>query len=285
MPLQNFVGINYDSSLLKLFLLFRDYFFEKGESLIHADNAEDAVWWNHNYAALYGFTRTGRKDKSMAINTLDKPTQRAIREKLFNYIVKMDKYGIKGIHSEKYANPVYEISALVGGFLVSPSEMYEGNVQEKVEAYYRDSNMSRTILNIYTAYDHFISKQTVDERDQYFFNYFRYRLLSEIIMRKIAAEKDFKLHECDEYIEQYISNVAYLLNWIKSPDSSSDSDSKYTKAAFIDSFISDNPDYVSNIINSNINQQCTQHSTTSGSDENILTNDCYAKKYIRRKAG
>ena len=113
--LHDFLFIDYDNLLLKPFLSLRDYFFEQGEASMPSDNAEDAIWWIQNYASMYDFTVTGRDDKSMAIDTLDEPMQRIIREKIYHYIIKMDKYGIRGIHSNKYAIPTDKMTEWAGG--------------------------------------------------------------------------------------------------------------------------------------------------------------------------
>lgn len=257
--LHDFLLIDYDNPLLKLFLSLRDHFFEKGESIMPTDNAEDAIWWIQNYAAMYDFTVTGREDKSMAIDTLDKPTQRAIREKIYNYIIKMDKYGIKGIHSNRYAIPSDKMTDLVACYLHEIVDMYEGsNEQEKVEAYYTDVQMNKNMYAIYSAYDNFINRFGTKKEDQYYFNYYRYRLLKEIVIRKIAAIDDFSLHECDEYVSRFSQISNFMFSWIQTPTSENDSPSRRIKHDFKHTAISENPDNVANIVNRNINQMCSQ---------------------------
>lgn len=257
--LHDFLLIDYDNPLLKPFLSLRDHFFEKGESIMPPDNAEDAICWIQNYAAMYDFTVTGREDKSMAIDTLDKPTQRAIREKIYNYIIKMDKHGIKGIHSNRYAIPSDKMTDLVACYLHEIVDMYEGsNEQEKVEAYYTDMQMNKNMYAIYSAYDNFINRFGTKQEDQYYFNYYKYQLLSEIIIRRIALTDNFKLHECDEYIDWFQEISNFMMEWIQTPMSDGDAPSRRIKHDFIDIAMSKNPDYVSNIITSNINAQCAQ---------------------------
>lgn len=257
--LHDFFFIDYDNLLLKPFLSLRDHFFEKGESIMPADNAEDAIWWIQNYASMYDFTVKGREDKSMAIDTLDKPTQRAIREKIYNYIIKMNEYGIKGIHSNRYAIPSDKMTDLVACYLHNGSSMFEGNSeQERVEAYYMDKNLNNKILNIFMAYDHFIDQYGIEEKDQYYFGFYKYRLLSEIIIRKIALTNDFKLHECDKYVNRFLQISDFIFQWIRTPMSDSDAPSRRIKHDFNDIAVSSNPDYVSNIITSNIREQCSQ---------------------------
>lgn len=257
--LHDFFFIDYDNPLLKPFLSLRDHFFEKGESTMPADNAEDAIWWIQNYASMYDFTVTGRNDKSMAIDTLDKPTQRAIREKIYNYIIKMDKYGIRGIHSNKYAIPSDKMTDLVACYLHEIVDMYDGDSEQaKVESYYTDDQMSKNVLAIYFAYDNFINRFGTKKEDQYYFNYYRYQLLSEIIIRKIALTNDFKLHMCDEYVTRFLLISSFMFQWIRTPVSDSNAPSRRIKHDFIDIAVSKNPDYVSNIITSNISERCSQ---------------------------
>jgi hypothetical protein len=258
-----FLSINYDSPLLKPFLSLRDYLFEKGEAIMPPDNAENAIWWLQNYNRMYGFSVEGRKDESMAIDTLDKPTQRAIREKIYNYIIKLDKYGIKGIKSEKFAHSLAILMTdLVACYLNNGSSMFEGdNEQERVEAYYMDKNLNNKILNIGIAYNHFID-QYGGKKDQYYFSFYKYRLLSEIIIRRIALTDDFRLHKCDEYIDQFQSISNFMIQWTQAPISDGDTLSRRIKHDFIDIAVSKNPDYVSNIIISNIKQQCSQKNKT-----------------------
>lgn len=257
--LHDFLLIDYDNPLLKPFLSLRDHFFEKGESVMPTDNAEDTIWWIQNYAAMYDFTVTGREDKSMAIDTLDKSTQRSIREKIYNYIIKMDKYGIKGIHSNRYAIPSDKMTDLVACYLHEIVDMYEGsNEQEKVEAYYTDVQMNKNMYAIYSAYDNFINRFGTKKEDQYYFNYYKYQLLSEIIIRRITLTDDFKLHECDEYIDRFQSISNFMMQWVQTPISDANTPSRRIKHDFIDIAVSKNPDYVSNIITSNISEQCSQ---------------------------
>lgn len=257
--LHDFFFIDYDNLLLKPFLSLRDHFFEKGESIIPADNAEDAIWWIQNYAAMYDFTVKGRDDKSMALDTLDKPTQRAIREKIYNYIIKMDKYGIKGVHSNRYAIPSDKMTDLVACYLHEIVDMYEGtSEQEKVELYYTDDQMGKNILTIYSAYDNFINRFGTKKEDQYYFNYYRYRLLKEIVIRKIATTDDFSLHECDEYVSRFSQISNFMFFWIQTPMSENDIPSRRIKHDFKHMAISENPDNVANIVNRNITQKCTK---------------------------
>lgn len=257
--LHDFLLIDYDNPLLKPFLSLRDHFFEKGEAIMPADNAEDAIWWIQNYATMYDFTVTGREDKSMAIDTLNKPTQRAIREKIYNYIIKMDRYGIKGIHSNRYAIPSDKMTDLVACYLHEIADMYEGsNEQKKVEAYYTDVQMNKNMYAIYSTYDNFINRFGTKKEDQYYFNYYRYRLLKEIVIRKIAATDDFSLHECDEYVSRFSQISNFMFSWIQTPTSDNDSPSRRIKHDFKHMAISENPDNVANIVNRNINQMCSQ---------------------------
>lgn len=257
--LHDFLLIDYDNPLLKPFLSLRDHFFEKGEAIMPADNAEDAIWWIQNYAAMYDFTVTGREDKSMAIDTLNKPTQRAIREKIYNYIIKMDRYGIKGIHSNRYAIPSDKMTDLVACYLHEIVDMYEGsNEQKKVEAYYTDVQMNKNMYAIYSAYDNFINRFGTKKEDQYYFNYYRYRLLKEIVIRKIAATDDFSLHECNEYVSRFSQISNFMFSWIQTPTSDNDTPSRRIKHDFKHMAISENPDNVANIVNRNINQMCSQ---------------------------
>lgn len=255
--LHDYLMIDYDSSVLKPFLALQNHFFQKGESFMSVDNAEDAIWWVQNYATMYDFTVKGRDDKSMAIDTLDKPTQKAIREKIYNYIIKMDKYGVKGIHSGQYAIPADKMTDLVACYLHEIVDMYEGaNEQEKVEKYYTDNQMTKKIFTIYTAYDNFINRFGTKKDDLYYFNYYKYRLLNEIVIRKIAATEDFSLHECDEFVNMYLQISNFMTSWTQSPESEHDAPSRRIKHDFKHMAISENPDNVANIVNRNINQQC-----------------------------
>lgn len=257
--LHDFLLIDYDNPLLKPFLSLRDHFFKKGESIMPTDNAEDAIWWIQNYAAIYDFTVTGREDKSMAIDTLDKSTQHSIREKIYNYIIKMDKYGLKGIHSNRYAIPSDKMTDLVACYLHEIVDMYEGqNEQEKVEAYYTDTQMNKNMYAIYSAYDNFINRFGTKKEDLYYFNYYRYRLLKEIVIRKIATTDDFSLHECDEYVSRFSQISNFMFSWIQTPTSDNDIPSRRIKHDFKHMAISENLDNVANIVTRNISEQCSQ---------------------------
>lgn len=224
--LHDFLLIDYDNPLLKPFLSLRDHFFEKGEFIMPTDNAEDAIWWIQNYAAMYDFTVTGREDKSMAIDTLDKLTQRAIREKIYNYIIKMDKYGIKGIHSEKFATDIpIVMTYLLGGYCRNIYYMSEGkNHQEQQDNFYSETKTSSNLLSLYKAYDNSLKEYpfTTEDRPS---EYLKHKLLGMTLWSIMYYRQYVPKALCDSpELTEYLSLTDSLYRWASSPQVIKDED-------------------------------------------------------------
>lgn len=233
--LHDFIGINYDADFIKPFLSLRDHFFEKGESMMPADNAEDAIWWIQNYAAMYDFTTTGRDDKSMAIDTIDKPTQRAIRDKIYNYIIKMDKYGVKGIHSEKFATDIPVVMTyLVVGYCRNTHYMAEGkDYQEQHNNFYGDFQTSSKLLSLYKAYDNSLKQYpfTTEDRPSEFF---KHKLLGMTLWSIIYYRQYVPKALCDSpELTEYLRLTHSLYRWASHPEQINDADLQYIAKNFM----------------------------------------------------
>lgn len=233
--LHDFFFIDYDNPLLKPFLSLRDHFFKKGESMMPADNAEDAIWWIQNYAAMYDFTTTGRDDKSMAIDTLDKPTQRAIREKIYNYSIKMDKYGVKGIHSEKFATDIPVVMTyLVVGYCRNTEYMADGkDNKEQLKNFYGDFQTSSKLLSLYKAYDNSLKKYpfTTEDRPSEFF---KHKLLGMTLWSIIYYRQYVPKALCDSpELTEYLKLTDSLYSWASHPEQINDADLQYIAKNFM----------------------------------------------------
>jgi hypothetical protein len=230
-----FLSIDYDSPLLKPFLSLRDYLFEKGESIMPADNAEDAIWWLQNYNRMYGFSVEGRKDESMAIETLDKQTQRAIREKIYNYIIKLDKYGIKGIKSEKFAHsPAILMTYLIQGYCNNIEKMYDGDSHsQQFHNFYNDINTYTKLFTMYSAYDNSLNKyhfKNIDRPSEYNKQYLLGMTIWALIYNKNIPKVLCESSELTEYLR--LTNSLY--DWASHPEQIKNEDLQRIAQAFME---------------------------------------------------
>ena len=224
--LHDFLFIDYDNLLLKPFLSLRDYFFEQGEASMPSDNAEDAIWWIQNYAAMYDFTVTGRDDKSMAIDTLDKLTQRAIREKIYNYIINMDKYGIRGIHSQKFATDIPVVMTyLVVGYCRNTHYMAEGkDYREQHNNFYGDFQTSSKLLSLYKAYDNTLRKYPIVTEDRPS-EFFKHKLLGMTLWSIMYYRQSAPKALCESpELTEYLRLTDSLYRWASHPEQINDID-------------------------------------------------------------
>jgi hypothetical protein len=258
--LHDFLFIDYDNPLLKPFLSLRDHFFEKGESIMPADNAEDAIWWIQNYAAMYDFTVTGRDDKSMAIDTLDKPTQRAIREKIYNYIIKMDKYGIKGIHSKKFATDIPVVMTyLVIGYCRNTYYMTEGkNYQEQHNNFYGQFQTSSKLLSLYRAYDNSLKKYPFKSEDRPS-EFFKHKLLGMTLWSIMYYRQYVPKALCvSPELTEYLRITDSLYRWASYPEQINDVDLQYIAKSFMKHSPNEKYELSSAVINA-VSSECNSN--------------------------
>ncbi|MDD2780861.1 hypothetical protein [Sulfuricurvum sp.] len=229
-----FLSIDYDSPLLKPFLLLRDYLFEKGEASMPPDNAEDAMWWLQNYGRMYGFSVEMRKDESMVIETLDKPTQRAIREKMYTYIIKLDKYGIKGVKSEKLAHsPAILMTYLIQGYCNNIEKMYDGDSNDQqFENFYTDTNTFSKLIKIYSAYDNSLKKYSFTNIDRPS-EYNKQHLLGMTIWSLIYNVNIPKILCDSPELTEYLRLTSSLYSWASHPEQIKDDDLQRIAHAFM----------------------------------------------------
>lgn len=211
--LHDFLYIDYDNPLLKPFLGLQNYFFEKGEELMPSNNAEDAMWWVQNYARMYSLGDENRFDKSMAIESLDKNLQYVTREKLIKYMVKLDRFGIKGIDSNKFVADIPRISTyMVGGYCKEPENMFNGaNIQEQLYNYYNDPETSKNLHSLYVAYSNIIKKYSMNDVSSKFFEH---KLLGMYIW-SLTYEDENKIKPLCKSIElnHYVNLTNSLFEW------------------------------------------------------------------------
>lgn len=202
--------LDFDNPIFIPAYKLRDYFFEKGESLVQEDNAENVLWWRVNYFEFYGFFQTSRNDHTMAIHTLDRDTQIKLKTKLYEYILKLCNYPVKG---EVFA-PITNLQDKVGGLLNSYDSfnylLYSGRSKlEQSINFAKDSMQKERYTNIYKA----ISK--LDVNDDWEFIYIKNRVLGNLLMFELHTQTISKETCYSKELYEYLSTVKKLYFWAK----------------------------------------------------------------------
>ncbi len=202
--------LDFDNPIFIPAYKLRDYFFEKGESLVQEDNAENVLWWRVNYFEFYGIIQTTRNDHTMAIHTLDRDTQIKLKTKLYEYILKLCNYPVKG---EVFA-PITNLQDKVGGLLNSYDSfnylLYSGRSKlEQSINFAKDSMQKERYTNIYKA----ISK--LDVNDDWEFIYMKNRVLGNLLMFELHTQTISKETCYSQELYDYLSTVKLLYLWAK----------------------------------------------------------------------
>lgn len=257
--LHQIIGLSYKNPILKPFLSLRDYLFQEGEKYVHEDNSEDVVWWLQNYGNFYGFYTTDN-DKSFVIKNLPINQQKAIREILYRYIVKLGSNKVQGIESNKYNNTLFILASLVQNYLNSISLMYDGqNNEEKLKQYYSDNLQTERLKMMLVYFDSALHKDILGEDKKIFYENIKYYLLQDIIFGILYQSNDRSLPRAmcsNQYVDDYIQIFHEILQWVNDSSIIKDQDAKHFAESFKTNSLSQSPGQVSTHILKNIQQKC-----------------------------
>lgn len=137
--LHDYVFLDFDNPIFKPLYKLRDYFFEKGESLIPNDNSENIVWWDQNYSKIYDLKDSSRNDTSMTIDKLDKDSQLKLRERIYNYILKFSEYPVRGDIFNPKIDLKDTITTLINAYDNQILEFYDGKGMDRIKNFAQDS--------------------------------------------------------------------------------------------------------------------------------------------------
>ncbi len=252
-------GMAYDNPIMKPIISMRDYYFNLGEKYVNEDNAENVIWWSYNYSRMYGFA-IGDDNNVYAINKLDIQAQRKLRDKMYNYIIRLGTHEVKGIQSINN-DPLSDMTGLISGYLFWITEMYEGKTgAEKAKNFYHDKKMSAKLQNIYKYYYQASIKSLLLENKKLYHAYFRFRLLQFMIFGNMVQNTTFNESLCQTaYIDDYINLFDKLLKWAdNSHDGKSEGEERIAQL-FQKIALSNNPNKVSTHILEGINMRCTNY--------------------------
>lgn len=202
--------LDFDNPIFIPAYKLRDYFFEKGESLVQEDNAENVLWWRVNYFEFYGFFQTSRNDHTMAIHTLDRDTQIKLKTKLYEYILKLCNYPVKGEVFAPITNLQDKVGSLIYGYDTYSHTLYDG--KDKLEQslnFYKDSIQKERYANIYKA----ISK--LDINDDWEFIASKNRVLGDLLMFELHTQTISNETCYSQELYEYLSTVKKLYLWAK----------------------------------------------------------------------
>lgn len=202
--------LDFDNPIFIPAYKLRDYFFEKGESLVQEDNAENVLWWRVNYFEFYGIIQTSRNDHTMAIHTLDRDVQIKLKTRLYHYILKLCNYPVKGEVFAPITNLQDKVGSFVNAYNIYNNLLYEGNNSlERTLNYFKDPMQKERYANIYKA----ISKLEVN--DDWEFISTKNRVLGNLLMFELHTQTISKETCYSEELYEYLSTVKKLYLWAK----------------------------------------------------------------------
>ncbi len=204
---------DYDSLAMKPLLKLTDYYFEKGEELVRADNGEDGVWWYLTYAYIYNIDTPKRIDVSMNIYSLSKKEEIELRDKIANYVINIGNNDVKGVEFGKYKSSAMHTMFATHSSHMDPNKLYDGETdKERLNNYWRDTTLHKKAIESYLAYKKFI------KRDKYFR---RYKYIEKNMLGRLRylIYYDFTNHSLESTCRDWrfdflklLSNQIYLLN-------------------------------------------------------------------------
>lgn len=180
--LHDYVFLDFDNPIFKPLYKLRDYFFEKGESLIPNDNSENIVWWDQNYSTIYGSVASDRRDETMTIDKLDKDNQLKLRERIYNYLLKFSEYPVKGDMFSHKIDIRDTLITLSGVYNDSIFDLYDGKNVERTRNFAQDPIQQERYPKIYEA----INKIDYDDP---IFKFSKYYILEKKTMIEIFKDK------------------------------------------------------------------------------------------------
>ncbi|RXJ69309.1 hypothetical protein CRV08_04685 [Halarcobacter ebronensis] len=209
--LHDYLFINYDSKLMKPFLVTTNYFFQKGEYYINPKNAENAVWWFLTYSRIYKIHSSFRNDNSMNIYFLSKDEEMRLRYKLTDYIINLGENGVKGVDFGKYT-----ISAMHSFFgthfsHINIDKHYLGDTEiQRVRNFKSDKNLYNAKVKSYESYRKFLGDKKNQDKDWLLTSL---NNLSTRLNWLIAIDiKNGILNNCSNiYIPQYLKSFEKLI--------------------------------------------------------------------------
>ena len=257
-------GVSYDNPIMKPIISIRDYYFNLGEKYVNEDNAEDAIWWSYNYSRLYGFA-IGDDDNVYSIQKLDKNTQRELRNKMYNYIIKLGNHVVKGIYSKENTDPLKDMTDLVSGYILEISKMYEGKTgYERSKNFYSDEIEHKKLIKIYEAYSKVSngSHLAIDKKNYH--DIFRFRILQYIIFGEIYKNNRLSQSFCSSiFVEDYLKLFNQLTKWSKSQNKAKTDGEIRLSNLFISIALSSNPNKISTQILVDIEKECKNYPEAS----------------------
>ena len=245
---------------MKPIIFIRDYYFNLGEEYVNEDNAENVIWWSYNYARMYGFA-TGDKNNVYAINKLDIQLQKELRNKMYNHIVKLGQYGVKGIYSIENTDPLKDMTDLVSGYIFEISKMYEGeNNHEKAKKFYLDTEQHQKLQDIYKYYHQASKKSLLALEKKHYHHLFRFRILQFIIFGKIYRNSPFPKALCkSQFLNDYIHLFNELIQWSNDTNNTKTQGEIRLSKLFNKIALSSNPNKISTQILLDIKDKCTNY--------------------------
>ncbi len=204
---------DYDSLAMKPLLKLTDYYFEKGEELVRADNGEDGVWWYLTYAKAYSFSKPDRQDESLNFLSQPKITQKIIRDKMYFYAFKISKNGVKGLNFSDYEKTA--LNTLFNYYDNDIYKIYNGNsTQEQIDKYWEDINFYTKTKKLYDSYEKYYELNSNGKNIYY--EYFLFRKLHYILYRNLYVQKVDDMGCNSHFIKKYLITYDYLLKNIDS---------------------------------------------------------------------
>ena len=257
-------GMSYDNPIMKPIISIRDYYFNLGEKYVNDDNSENVIWWSYNYARIYGFA-TGDDNNVYSIQKLDKEIQRELRNKMYGYIVRLGKYGVKGIYSTGNTEQLKDMTDLISGYMLWIAKMYEGKTgSEKAKNFYHDKKMSDKLQDIYKYYYQASLESVLPKNKKLYHSYFRFRLLQFIIFGNIVQHTTFNASLCQTvYIDDYINLFEKLVKWVDDSHNGKSEGEERIAKLFQKIALSNNPNKVSTHILKGIDIRCSNYPQAS----------------------
>lgn len=202
--------LDFDNPIFIPAYKLRDYFFEKGEKLVQKDNAENVLWWRVNYFEFYGIIQTSKNDQTLAIHTLDRDTQIKLKTKLYEYILKLCNYPVKGEVFAPITNLQDKVGSFVNAYNIYNNLLYEGNNSlERTLNYFKDPMQKERYTNIYKAISKF------DINDDWEFVASKNRVLGNLLMFELHTQTISKETCYSKELYEYLSTVKKLYLWAK----------------------------------------------------------------------